>query len=112
MIINTCINNLNKHKSTFLKSSKKTFDLTIAQKMEKLKHISVYKRKMPNVGINFTSRISQDMLKESLTDDSASSFFHIIDQLHTQTDPMYCGPATMTCIFNALGIDPKAKWKG
>jgi hypothetical protein len=112
-MINSLLKNLNKcNKTNFIKSFKRNFDLTMQQKMEKLKHISLYKRKMPNVGINFTSRVSQEMLKESLEQGSAASFFHIIDQLHTQTDPMYCGPATMTCIFNALGIDPKAKWKG
>lgn len=112
-MINICIKNINKYNSyNFPKFSKKSFDMTIQQKMEKLKHISLYKRKMPSDGINFTSRVSQEMLKESIDHGSAQSFFHLIDQLHTQTDPMYCGPATMTCIFNALGIDPKAKWKG
>jgi len=111
-MINSCLKILYQYKPEILKISKKNLDLTIQQKMEKLKHISLYKRKNSNVGINFTSRMSQEMLRESMEDKSAESFFHLIDQLHTQTDPMYCGPATMTCLFNALGIDPKTKWKG
>jgi glutathione gamma-glutamylcysteinyltransferase len=80
--------------------------------MDKLKNVSVYKRFMPKFGVPFSSLKSQQMLQESIGEGYASSFFHLADQHQTQGDPTYCGPTTMTCILNALGVDPKAKWKG
>lgn len=86
--------------------------MTNSQMMEKLKNISVYKRTMPKLGIPFSSRKSQEMLKQCIEDGSAHSYFQIADQFQTQADPSYCGPTTMISVFNSLGVDPKKKWKG
>lgn len=40
------------------------------------------------------------------------SFFHLIQQLHTQTEPAYCGLATLVMVLNAMAIDPEQNWKG
>jgi glutathione gamma-glutamylcysteinyltransferase len=94
------------------KNNYKNFSQTNAQIMEKLKHVSVYKRIMPQVGVPFSSIKSQQMLKEGIEDGSAGTFFQLSDQFQTQADPSYCGPTTMVCIFNSLGVDPRKKWKG
>jgi hypothetical protein len=79
---------------------------------DKMKNLSLYKRNVPKMGIQFPTRQSQELLKEAMAEGSASSFFQLMDQFQTQGDPTYCGPATMVCIFNSLGVDPKRKWKG
>ena len=91
---------------------KKFTTLTFSQQMEKLKNVSLYKRIMPNFGINFSSKKSQEMLKESIIEENCNSFFQLIDQYQTQSDPTYCGPTTMVSVLNSLGVDPRVKWKG
>ena len=92
--------------------SKKEFTMTNTQQMEKLKNVSVYKRIMPKLGIHFSSRKSQELLKESIGEGCASSYFSLADQFQTQADPTFCGPTTMACVFNSLNVDPRRRWKG
>lgn len=112
--------NLSVHKSRlkihcnryFNNEIKPNQQMTNSQMMEKLKKLSLYKRIMPRSGIPFTSKKSQEMLKECIIDGTCDSFFLLVDQYQTQSDPSFCGPTTMVCIFNSLGVDPKKKWKG
>jgi glutathione gamma-glutamylcysteinyltransferase len=90
----------------------KKFTMTNSQMMERLKNVSVYKRIMPKLGINFSSKKSQELLKESIESGCADSYFPLADQFQTQADPTFCGPTTMVCVFNSLGVDPRKKWKG
>jgi glutathione gamma-glutamylcysteinyltransferase len=80
--------------------------------LKKMKNISLYKRTYSKVGISFNTKRSEDLLKQSLNEGNSSSFFHLIDQHQTQSEPSYCGPATLATILNSLGIDPLHKWKG
>src|SRR5688572_24815697 len=98
------------NKKLFALDLRKNFTMTISQKMEKLKNVSLYKRKMGKTGIQFTSTQSQEMLKEAISEGTATSFFQLMDQFQTQADPTFCGPTTMVCVFNALGVDPRTKW--
>ena len=34
------------------------------------------------------------------------------EQYTTQSEPEYCGPASLTMVLNALNIDPNRQWKG
>ena len=89
-----------------------TQTMSNTQMLEKLKNVSVYKRIMPKIGIHFSSSKSQTLLKESMAQGCANSYFFLADQFQTQGDPTYCGPTTMVCVFNSLNVDPKKKWKG
>lgn len=80
--------------------------------LEKLKNVSVYKRIMAKSAIPFASKKSQELFKESLNEGGCSAFFQLSDQYQTQPDPSFCAPTTMVCVLNALGIDPRKKWKG
>ena len=74
---------------------------------------SLYKRNaMPTNTLFFSHSQSQNLLVESIQTGYSSSFFPLIEQLHTQSDPSYCGPSTMNIILNSLMIDPRKKWKG
>jgi glutathione gamma-glutamylcysteinyltransferase len=100
------------NKFYYLKNSNFTQTMTNTQMMEKLKNVSVYKRIMPNLGIHFSSSKSKNLLKESIIQGNANSFFQLSDQFQTQGDPSFCGPSSMICVFNSLNVDPKKKWKG
>lgn len=39
-------------------------------------------------------------------------FFNLISHFQTQSEPAYCGLATLAMVLNALAIDPCRKWKG
>ena len=95
-----------------IKKSIKSFTETNTALLNKMRNVSLYKRIMPGTGIPFNSIKSQELMKESLISGNGCSFFHLIDQHQTQSEPSFCGPATLTTILNSLGIDPKLKWKG
>jgi len=40
------------------------------------------------------------------------SFYSLIEQHSTQSEPAYCGPSTLVIVLNALAVDPRRKWKG
>ena len=40
------------------------------------------------------------------------NYFGLAEQYTTQSEPEYCGPASLTMILNALNIDPNRQWKG
>jgi glutathione gamma-glutamylcysteinyltransferase len=91
---------------------KKYFTQTTSAQMEKLKKVSLYKRLMPKIGIPFNSKRSETLLQESLIEGTAASFFPLVDQHQTQSELTFCGVTTMTSVLNALGVDPRNKWKG
>ncbi|WOL05194.1 glutathione gamma-glutamylcysteinyltransferase 1 [Canna indica] len=39
-------------------------------------------------------------------------FFKLISHFQTQSEPAYCGLASLSMVLNALAIDPRRKWKG
>ncbi|KAJ0252596.1 Glutathione gamma-glutamylcysteinyltransferase 1 [Hirschfeldia incana] len=39
-------------------------------------------------------------------------FFRLISYFQTQSEPAYCGLASLSVVLNALSIDPGRKWKG
>jgi len=40
------------------------------------------------------------------------SFFPLIEQFTTQSEPAYCGLSTLVLVLNALSVDPGQNWKG
>lgn len=40
------------------------------------------------------------------------NYFSLAEQYTTQSEPEYCGPASLTMVLNALNIDPNRPWKG
>ena len=69
---------------------------------------TIYKDAEPKIGVNFTSDESKEILLDCLLNNSANPFFEIQDNFITQTFIAYCGPATISVILNAIGVDPKA----
>lgn len=52
------------------------------------------------------------IFKESLMQGSMENYFGLAEQYTTQSEPEYCGPASLTMVLNALNIDPNRQWKG
>lgn len=43
---------------------------------------------------------------------SMENYFCLAEQFTTQSEPSYCGPASLIMCLNALQIDPDKTWKG
>eukprot|EP01132_Coremiostelium_polycephalum_P008563 gene8563-10533_t len=71
-----------------------------------------YRKLLPSTCIDFASPEGQTIFAESLIEGYCKSYFHLASQFHTQSEPAYCGLATLTMILNSLSIDPLRTWKG
>ena len=40
------------------------------------------------------------------------NYFPLSEQFTTQSEPSYCGPASLIMVLNAMQIDPERAWKG
>ena len=54
----------------------------------------------------------QKIFGEALAQGTMEGFFKLISYYQTQSEPAYCGLATLAVVLNALSIDPGRKWKG
>ena len=54
----------------------------------------------------------QRIFAEALAEGTMEGFFKLISYYQTQSEPAYCGLATLAVVLNALAIDPGRKWKG
>ena len=49
---------------------------------------------------------------EALRDGTLEGYFKLISHFQTQSEPAYCGLASLSMVLNALAIDPGRTWKG
>lgn len=56
--------------------------------------------------------VIQKIFAEALAQGTMEGFFKLISYYQTQSEPAYCGLATLAVVLNALAIDPGRKWKG
>lgn len=56
--------------------------------------------------------IVQLIFNEALQKGTMEGFFRLISYFQTQSEPAYCGLASLSVVLNALSIDPGRKWKG
>ena len=54
----------------------------------------------------------QKIFNEALQKGTMEGFFRLISYFQTQSEPAYCGLASLSVVLNALSIDPGRKWKG
>eukprot|EP01117_Protostelium_nocturnum_P018399 TRINITY_DN7689_c0_g1_i1.p1 TRINITY_DN7689_c0_g1~~TRINITY_DN7689_c0_g1_i1.p1 ORF type:complete len:483 (-),score=128.80 TRINITY_DN7689_c0_g1_i1:199-1647(-) len=73
---------------------------------------SFYKRPLPSHLIPFSSEEGREIFKKTIQNGSMESYWSLAEQFHTQSEPAYCGLATLTMVLNALQIDPNRLWKG
>ncbi|XP_028777881.1 glutathione gamma-glutamylcysteinyltransferase 3-like isoform X1 [Neltuma alba] len=74
---------------------------------------SLYRRALPSPpAIEFASPEGKKIFVEALAQGTMEGFFKLISYYQTQSEPAYCGLATLAVVLNALAIDPGRKWKG
>ncbi|CAN1763087.1 Glutathione gamma-glutamylcysteinyltransferase 3 [Linum perenne] len=73
----------------------------------------LYRRVLPSPpAIDFASSEGKQIFNEAFEDGTMEGFFKLISFYQTQSEPAYCGLASLSMVLNALAIDPGRKWKG
>ncbi|KAJ3672150.1 hypothetical protein LUZ60_006871 [Juncus effusus] len=73
----------------------------------------LYRRILPSPpAIEFASSDGKRLFSEALQNGTMEGFFRLVSYFQTQSEPAYCGLASLCVVLNALSIDPKRKWKG
>ncbi|WOL05169.1 hypothetical protein Cni_G13895 [Canna indica] len=73
----------------------------------------LYRRILPcPPAIEFSSAEGKKLFSEALQNGTMEGFFKLISHFQTQSEPAYCGLASLSMVLNALAIDPRRKWKG
>ncbi|PIA45454.1 hypothetical protein AQUCO_01700763v1 [Aquilegia coerulea] len=73
----------------------------------------LYRRILPSPpAIDFASAEGKKLFNEALQNGNMEGFFKLISNFQTQSEPAYCGLASLSMVLNALAIDPGRKWKG
>ncbi|KAK1266126.1 Glutathione gamma-glutamylcysteinyltransferase 1 [Acorus gramineus] len=73
----------------------------------------LYRRVLPSPpAVEFASSEGKRLFSEALQNGTMEGFFKLISYFQTQSEPAYCGLASVSMVLNALSIDPGRKWKG
>jgi glutathione gamma-glutamylcysteinyltransferase len=76
------------------------------------KMASYYQRRLPETCVAFASKDGKEIFRSALLHGGLKSFYNLIEQFHTQTEPAFCGVSTLVMVLNALAVDPGQHWKG
>ncbi|KAL3724432.1 hypothetical protein ACJRO7_029578 [Eucalyptus globulus] len=73
----------------------------------------LYRRVLPSPpAIDFASDEGKKLFIEAIQAGTMEGFYKLISYFQTQSEPAYCGLASLSMVLNALAIDPGRKWKG
>ena len=61
-----------------------------------------HRRPLPKVAIPFNSDQGKRIFREALLADGLHGYFSLAETFHTQTEPSYCGPGTLSMGMFAL----------
>ncbi|CAA3033174.1 glutathione gamma-glutamylcysteinyltransferase 1 isoform X1 [Olea europaea subsp. europaea] len=72
----------------------------------------LYRRILPSPpAIDLASSEGKKLFTEAIHNGTMEVFFKLISYFQTQSEPAYCGLASLSMVLNALSIDPGRKWK-
>jgi len=74
--------------------------------------VSFYKRPLPETCTAFTSPAGRSIFASALQTNGLKSYFPLMEQFTTQSEPAFCGISTLVVVLNALAVDPRQTWKG
>ncbi|KAL6627224.1 hypothetical protein ACP70R_030950 [Stipagrostis hirtigluma subsp. patula] len=74
---------------------------------------SLYRRVLPSPpAVDFASPEGKRLFAEALAAGTMEGFFPLVSCFQTQSEPAFCGLASLSVVLNALAIDPGRRWKG
>ncbi|HET8697905.1 MAG TPA: phytochelatin synthase family protein [Gammaproteobacteria bacterium] len=73
---------------------------------------TLYMRPLPGSLTALDTDRGRTVFRRALLEGTLEGYFKLAQQFHTQADPAFCGLGSLVCALNALGIDPRRRWKG
>ncbi|KAF7062480.1 hypothetical protein CFC21_069074 [Triticum aestivum] len=74
---------------------------------------SLCRRVLPTPpAVEFASPEGRRLFAEALEAGTMEGFFSLVSHFQTQSEPAFCGLASIAVVLNALAIDPGRRWKG
>lgn len=73
---------------------------------------SVHKRVLPLQLTALNSPKGRQFLMEALSQQTAESYWPLMEQFINQSEPAFCGVTTLQMVLNAMCIDPNIRWRG
>ena len=73
---------------------------------------SFYRRPLPASCVAFGSAAGRALFLEALRCGCADGYWRLAETFHTQSEPAFCGLASLAMTLNALAVDPERVWKG
>ncbi len=71
-----------------------------------------HRRTLPVEAIAFSSPAGKELFAQALAVGGLNGYFPLAEQFHTQSEPAFCGLASLVVALNALDVDPGRIWKG
>jgi hypothetical protein len=71
-----------------------------------------YRRSLPDTCVAFSSKLGRKYFESAMRHGGLKSYFHLMEQYTTQSEPAFCGISTLVIALNALAVDPRQIWKG
>eukprot|EP00047_Mylnosiga_fluctuans_P005902 m.243523 g.243523 ORF g.243523 m.243523 type:complete len:316 (-) comp14259_c0_seq1:4596-5543(-) len=72
---------------------------------------SFYGRDLPSFLVDLRTEEGRKRLVRTLGAGTAVPYLSLASTFHTQSEPAYCGLATLAIVLNALQVDPQRVWK-
>jgi glutathione gamma-glutamylcysteinyltransferase len=73
----------------------------------------LYRRLLPSPpSVDFASSHGKQLFLEGIQNGTMEGFYRLVSYFQTQSEPAFCGLASLSMVLNALAIDPGRKWKG
>lgn len=72
---------------------------------------SFYGRDLPAFLVDFRTEEGKTRLVRTLGGSTAAPYLALASTFHTQSEPAFCGLATLAIVLNALQVDPQRVWK-
>jgi Phytochelatin synthase len=71
-----------------------------------------YRRSLPDTCVAFSSPQGRKYFASAMRHRGLKSYYHLMEQYTTQSEPAFCGISTLVISLNALAVDPRQIWKG
>lgn len=66
---------------------------------------------LPEPAVGFSTMLGKQYLRAALLGSTSECYFRLAEAFTTQSEPTFCGLATLAMVLNALEVDPGRKWK-
>ena len=73
---------------------------------------TIYRRQLGPPAVEFSSPEGRRLFAEALAEQGLDGYFPLSEQYQTQSDPSFCGLASLVVALNSLSVDPRRQWKG